>query len=73
MRFYHDPQPLYGENRIRQKFLWFPKTIGNTTVWLEKARWMEIFKRGVMNNSWYPVNWCDVDYQRGSFTERARE
>lgn len=68
MRFYHTPQPLIGKLRTKQKFLWFPKTIENQTVWLQSARWMERYVQFISGRAWRATQWLDTDYQRGNGT-----
>ena len=43
MRFY---EHLIGDQRIKNRFLLFPKTIGKETRWLEYTRWIEIYCGG---------------------------
>jgi hypothetical protein len=42
-----------NDTRTVTKFLWFPKTIGDTTIWLEKATWVETAKF----NDYYDLEW----------------
>jgi hypothetical protein len=37
---------MVGESRTRRGFLWFPKTIGGLTFWLERAEWEEVLTSG---------------------------
>lgn len=60
MRFYRKPEPADGEIRTVSAFLWLPKTIGDETRFLERARWTE---------KYYPGMWlttCDY-YLEGNW------
>lgn len=41
MQFHHKRTIPIGTVRTVTKFLWFPKTLGYTTKWLETATWKE--------------------------------
>ena len=57
----------YGDVRIREKFLFFPKTMVCGTYletrWLEHAKWMEKFETkyvgDVSSIKWHCVAWID--------------
>ena len=46
--------PKLGDVRVREGFLWFPKTVRynrmNETRWLCKAKWIE-------QSIWQPIEW----------------
>ena len=57
----------YGETRIINRFLIFPKTIQDETRWLEKASWVEraeyrreelLFSYRLVLN-WDPIDWLE--------------
>jgi hypothetical protein len=66
MRF---KEPKEGETRKKCKFLWFPKTIGKETRWLELALWEEEYKNHYGYNqyqkamcafeTWTPTKWIE--------------
>lgn len=45
-------KPTFGDERTKTAFLIFPKTIRRETRWLERASWLEIYKK---------VSFCDED------------
>lgn len=57
----------YGDTRIREEFLFFPKTIEQgkqfETRWLEHARWMEKFEAKYVGDmcsiKWHCIMWID--------------
>ena len=44
MRWKKHQPPVDGTLRVRNEFLWFPKTIGDETRWLETAEWEERYR-----------------------------
>lgn len=79
MRTHFPPNPKIGDRRIRKGFLWRPKTlptrdkegviIGFERRWLERARWVEVFReKGYRPHyayaPWYPwwraYAWSDL-------------
>ncbi len=59
VRIYHD-----GEERIKEGFLFFPKSIKISddyfeSRWLERARWKERFYPGWGDDYWTSVEWID--------------
>ena len=54
-----------GTERIRQKFLWFPKRIDSECRWLEKAEWLESSQRmwdvtcGHEWTEWIGIKWLN--------------
>ena len=64
MKINHKPKPRDGEYRISSGFLWFPKTIGSQTRWLEYAKWLECYLKFADGNGfafyeWIARNWVD--------------
>lgn len=60
MRIFIKPSPNPGDVRIRKKFLWFPKVIGNVGRWLEIAEWKESYDIYYTGSSWEPREWLDL-------------
>lgn len=57
MRFTHKPRPKTFDARHFRRFLWFPKTIGQETRWLEVAEWTEFYCGGMWHNwTWGHAN-----------------
>lgn len=56
---WNTPQYALGSNRARFSFLFFPKTIGGETRWLEFARWGEEVVRGKLTGLlyWRETGW----------------
>lgn len=50
-------KPLFGERRQVSGFLWWPKTIGRQTRWLERASWVEEFQSFKCNEGWGAIAW----------------
>jgi len=59
-----------GERRVREAFLWFPKTLsiggdGRQTRWLERGVWIEKFVHieTFLDDyyMWIPLNWVKDD------------
>lgn len=53
-----------GDQRIRKKFLWFPKTLKGQTRWLETARILQrreiaVDMIGGPCPEWVDTNWWD--------------
>lgn len=60
-----------NDNRIKTKFLWFPKIIDGKIKWLTKATWEEIFveelddelvssgSRNPFVWIWKPIKWIE--------------
>lgn len=72
MKFHH-PNPQEGERRVRRAFLWWPRTIGNETRWLERAAWVEEWDR---EDGWEAIRWGYDDpnvrsVQAGEFIPRG--
>lgn len=57
------------ETRIITRFLWFPKTIGCETRWLETATWEEEWIQGPIIYGWDPTRF--VPLWTGTDTERT--
>ena len=55
MRFYSKPSPKGGETRTKSGFLFFPKTIGLETRWLENATWKDRYISYVTLEEYGPV------------------
>lgn len=52
------PNPQYGDTRVRECFLLFPKSIGGEVRWLETAIVKEKYYAGyVINGFWLPIAW----------------
>lgn len=54
--------PKLGDTRRFSRFLWFPKTIGRETRWLERAEWEELYCEGryvyaIPLREWWPSHW----------------
>ena len=64
MKFNHPPKPKLGDTRIKSRFLLFPKTIDNTTRWLERASWKELYDDNIYNEFfspfWSAIEWTDL-------------
>jgi hypothetical protein len=62
--------PPNGTERIRNKFLWFPKKINGECRWLEKASWLETSRRmwdvtcGAEWIEWGGVKWLNQNKYR---------
>lgn len=56
-----------GDNRVKTRFLWFPKCIHGEKRWLERAAWREIYVRETFDDlfgdayrlQWLPTKWID--------------
>jgi hypothetical protein len=65
MRWTHREDQL-GAQRIRHRFLWFPKRIGDETRWLETACWGETYRItgsnrwGAESHGWSATQWGEV-------------
>lgn len=56
--------PQHGDTRVRKGFLWFPRTIGRETRWLEKAVWEEHFWTTPDHDRvWLNVRWLTEEGQ----------
>lgn len=53
--------PKNGDIRIIKRFLLFPKTVNNVTIWLETAYIKQEYKS--FNRLWYNSDWA---YQNSS-------
>jgi hypothetical protein len=55
------PTAQIGDTRAVTRFLWLPMGIGTETRWLERATWMERFRRpyGHTTPIWQPAEWLD--------------
>jgi hypothetical protein len=49
--------PNNNDKRIVNKFLWFPKCIGQKCKWLTNAAWWENFECDYVNFEDYPHCW----------------
>lgn len=49
----------FGNERIREKFLWLPKSIDNEVRWLEKAKFKEVYKRQDIGYGWVGIAWLE--------------
>jgi hypothetical protein len=51
----------HGDTRIRQGFLFFPKTVAGETRWLVWAKWEEIFEYTNPTFGWdcREIRWID--------------
>lgn len=56
------PQPLYGAERLRRRFLWWRLLIGGEARWLETAEYVEVYTRGAYIDFWAPDRWRDRLY-----------
>ena len=58
-------RPIDGTERIKTRFLWFPKRINQECRWLETTSWVEYSRRmwditcGAEWIEWIPVKWLD--------------
>lgn len=60
MRWKNKSMYRIGDIRIKTKFLFFPKQIGNIIRWMEKATWQEEFDQwGVSDWGWKATKWID--------------
>jgi hypothetical protein len=60
MKFNLTPSPEDGTERIKTKFLFFPKMIGLEIRWLEKATFKSVYcspKRSLENAYWRDLEW----------------
>jgi len=48
-----------GDSRYRDRFLLFPKAIGNEWRWLERARWKEVYSFNYADSGWDATEWVD--------------
>lgn len=48
--------PIEGQQRIKTRFLWMPKTINRQTRWLETASWVQ--RATVMPEIYFWVDEC---------------
>ena len=62
-------RPTDGAVRYKTAFLWYPKTIGVETRWLERARWRECFKVDSFGGArWREDAWLEPErVARGSW------
>lgn len=60
MRWITSRYPRCGDYRVRQGFLWFPKTIGIETRWLERAKWKEQYVCTNIQKVWRAFEWLPV-------------
>lgn len=60
MRFHRKDSPKVGDVRIRERFLWFPKRIGNEVRWLEKAKYSEQLFSCWTDLEWVAKQWIDI-------------
>lgn len=68
MRFKKKPKvnkgPYIGQKRVKTKFLFIPKTIGDETRWLERASYLQEYTpvglsmEGTIQD-WYDIKWLD--------------
>jgi hypothetical protein len=52
-------EPKHGEIRIISKFLWWPRTFGRTTKWLETSLIKEEFIEAPGN---WPGQWREIGF-----------
>lgn len=77
MKWTQPPAPKPGQTRIVRRFLWLPLNLQGETRWLERAEWVERFKRFFRYDDgvygiWKPVRWNDyaeADKDSGAFDE----
>jgi len=50
-------RPHCGATRYVKRFLWWPKTIGAQTRWLEWATWKEVYRCYELGQWWAPDRW----------------
>jgi len=46
-----------GDRRLKEKFLFFPKRIGEDVRWLEFAVWEDVYEGGRDDCYWRPNKW----------------
>lgn len=49
--------PKPNEQRLKQRFLFFPKCINNEYRWLEKATWAQVYVKGYGSGYWADWKW----------------
>ena len=55
-----------GDTRYKVRWLWYKKTIGSYTRWLEWAAWEEKYAGALVTSTnvyggyWYPTRWTDI-------------
>ena len=61
MRIKFGRPPKYGDERIKERFLFFPKIIDYELRWLCRARWKQqyCFEYTSGFPTWHDVNWLD--------------
>ena len=61
MRWKKRRQPMFNDERIINKFLFFPKEINNDVRWLERVMYKEIFLKSYPSGiySWVKDCWID--------------
>lgn len=59
MRWRAEPKPKDGEERVISAFLWWPRTIGGETRWLETASWRQ-WLEACFFDEWRDMRWEDA-------------
>ena len=56
MRLKYD-DPSDGNERIRSRFLFFPRYIQGEARWLERAKWLQRYDTNYADDGWKDVSW----------------
>lgn len=55
-------RPKVGDKRIVNRFLLFPKVVGDNLVWLETIKVKQVAEKWVdMSSGSYGVRWVDIE------------
>jgi len=58
MRIKYD-EPFQDRERIRSRFLIFPKYIKGETRWLERAEWLQRYDTNYADGGWENIEWTN--------------
>jgi len=71
--------PKEGARRIKRKFLWWTKTIGNECRWFETTSWEEVFvtwrslwTMGKICGKWIAKYWIKEGFEWNEDTEEEK-
>ena len=65
MKWFEQPKLIEGQTRTVKKFLWWPRTFGRDSRWLETANIVEKVEDlpSGGSGSWEStLTWCEIDF-----------